>query len=126
MLEEPAQNICHNIPITKPEKQIISDEIQKLLQKKVIYLCMREEGDFMSSIFTREKRDCSYRMILNLKQLSKHTEYEHFKMESLQSVLNIIRPHCWIASVDLKDAFYAAPIHQDHQKFLKFKWEEHC
>ena len=126
MLEEPARNICHNIPITKPEKQIISDEIQKLLQKKVIYLCMREEGDFMSSIFTREKRDSSYRMILNLKQLSKHTEYEHFKMESLQSVLNIIRPHCWIASVDLKDAFYAAPIHQDHQKFLKFKWEEHC
>ena len=28
--EEPAQNICHNIPITKEaEKQIISDEIQK-------------------------------------------------------------------------------------------------
>ena len=36
--EEPAQNICHNIPITKAEKQIISIEIQKLLQKEVISL----------------------------------------------------------------------------------------
>ena len=35
--EEPAQNICHNIPVTKAEKQIISIEIQKLLQKEVIH-----------------------------------------------------------------------------------------
>ena len=44
---------------------------------------MREEGIFMLFIFTREKRDGSYRMILNLKQLNKHIEYELFKMESL-------------------------------------------
>ena len=42
---------------------------------------MRKQDDFVSSIFTREKRDGSYRMILNLKQPNKHTEYEHFKME---------------------------------------------
>ena len=51
--DEPSQKICHNIPITKYEKQIISDEIQKLLQKEVMYPCMREEGDFILSIFTR-------------------------------------------------------------------------
>ena len=31
--EEPAQRIYHDTPVTKAEKQIISDEIQKLLQK---------------------------------------------------------------------------------------------
>ena len=31
-----------------------------------------------------------------------------------------------MSSVDLKDAFYTVPIHPDHQKFLKFKWQEHC
>ena len=30
-------------------------------------------------------------------------------MESLQSLLNIIRSNCWMASVDLKDAFGANP-----------------
>ena len=80
----------------------------------------------MSSIFTREEKNGSYRMIFNLKQLKNHVEYEHFKMESLQSILNIIRPNYRMARVDLKDAFYTVPIHPDHQKFLKFKWEEHC
>ena len=31
-----------------------------------------------------------------------------------------------MTSVDLKDAFYTVPIHPDHQKFLKFKWQKHC
>ena len=31
-----------------------------------------------------------------------------------------------MASVGLKDAFYTVPIHPDYQKFLKFKWQEHC
>ena len=69
----------------------------------------------MFSLFTREKRDGSYIMIFNLKQLNKHTKYEDSKMKSLQSVLNITRPNCRMAGVDLKDAFYMVPIHPDHQ-----------
>ena len=80
----------------------------------------------MSSLFTREKRDGYFRVILNLKQLNKHIEYEHFKMESLQSFLNIMRPNCRVARVNLKGAFYTVSIHLDPQKFLKFKWQEHC
>ena len=99
----------------------MSDEIQKLSQKELIYPCMREEGDFMLSIFTREKRDGFYRMVLNLKQLNKHMEYKHFKMESFQSVLIIIRPNSWMVSMYLKDAFYTMPIQTGYQKFLKFK-----
>ena len=45
-----------------------------------MYPCMREEGDSMSSIFTREKSDGSHKMTLNLKQVNKHIDYEHFKM----------------------------------------------
>ena len=82
---------------------------------------MREGGDFMLFIFTREERNGSYRMILNLKQLNKHIEYEQFKIGSLQSVLNIIRTNSWMANVDLKDAFYTVLIHSYHQKFFKFK-----
>ena len=54
----------------------------------------------MSSLFTREKRDGSFRMILNFKQLNKQVENEHFKIGSLRSVLNIIRPNCWMYSVE--------------------------
>ena len=39
--EESAQNICHNIPVTKAEKQTVSDEIQTLLPNEFIYPCMK-------------------------------------------------------------------------------------
>ena len=87
---------------------------------------MREEDGFMSSTLTREKKNGSFRMILNLKQLNKYTEYELFKMGFLQSVLNIIKLNCWMASVDLKDVFYTVSIHSHHQKFLRFKWQKYC
>ena len=29
----------------------------------------------------------------------------------------------WMASVDLKDAFYFVPVKIEHQKFLKFIWD---
>ena len=48
-------------------------------------------------------------MILNLKRLNKFVDYKHFKMESLQNVLELIRPGVYMASIDLKDAFYSVP-----------------
>ena len=40
--------------------------------------------------------------------------YIQFKMETLQSVLSLITPGCYLASQDLKDACYSVPIHPDH------------
>ena len=46
--------------------------------------------------------------------------YIHFNMETLLSVLSLILPGCYLASLDLKDAYYSVPVHPDHTKFLKF------
>ena len=44
-------------------------------------------------------------------------------MESLQNVLHMVKSGVWMASVDLKDAYYSVPIHEEYQKYLKFLWE---
>ena len=41
-------------------------------------------------------------------------------MESIQNVINVIRPGDYMASIDLKDAFFSVPIYKPHQKYLKF------
>ena len=46
-------------------------------------------------------------------------------MESLQNVLELIRPGVYMASVDLKDAFYLVPVHKNHQAYLTFFVEEY-
>ena len=54
-------------------------------------------------------------MILNLKRINKFVDYNHFKIESLQNVLELIIPGVYMASIDLKDAFYSVSIHKNHQ-----------
>ena len=104
------------------EKCIINVEIEKLLQKGVIIKCGREENNFASTVFTRDKKDGSFRTILSLKCLNKFVKYTHFKMESLKDVFKIIKEGVWMASVDLKDAFFTVPVHKSHQNYFKFEW----
>ena len=100
----------------------IDTEIKSLLQKGAIVECEHESGEYISPIFTTPKKDGSSRMILNLKSLNKFIEYHHFKMESLPTVLSLVKRNCFMASVDLRDAYYSVPIAQEHQKYLKFLW----
>ncbi len=55
--------------------------------------------------------------------LNKDCDTAHFKMESLRQALHMVRPGSYLASIDIKDAFYSVPIHPSHMKYLKFKWE---
>ena len=62
-------------------------------------------------------------MILNLKSLNEFVDYQHFKMDNILTALKLIRPKCFMASVDLKDAYYSVPISLGDRAFLKFEWE---
>ena len=77
-----------------------------------------ENNTFLSRVFTRSKKDGSKWMILNLKKLNKFAGYKHFIIESLQYVFNVIRPGVYMASIDLKDAFYSVPVHKNHRAYL--------
>ena len=98
-------------------------EIEKLLHKGAIVRTDRETGDFISPIFLRKKKDGSHCMILNLKALNKTIVYHHFKMDTLGSVIQLMRPNCFMATIDLKDAYYSVPVTEKHQKYLKFHWK---
>lgn len=104
------------------ENDIISEEVANLLEKAAIVETSHEPGEFISSVFVRHKKDGSHRMILNLKNLNKHVQYNHFKMDTLQSVISLMTPNCFMASVDLKNANYSVPIAVAHQKYFKFEW----
>ena len=70
-----------------------------------------EEGEFISPIFTILKKDETVRLILNLKKLNQSIENHHFKMDSIQTVMSLVTPNCWMASLELKDAYYSVKVH---------------
>ena len=59
-------------------------------------------------------------MILNLKRFNQYVAYHHFKMDTLDTVIKLMKPGCYMASIDLRDAYYTVAIHPDNQKYLKF------
>ena len=74
------------------------------------------QEEFVSSIFLRPKKNgVDYRMILNLKELNSFIVYRHFKMDSLKSVTDLMTQGCFMASVDIKDAYYTVPVAVGHQ-----------
>ena len=105
------------------EVEIISIEIDKLLQKGANTLATHEYGEFVSNIFIRPKKDGTFRPIINLRQLNKSVAYVHFKMETIHFALQLIRPQCFMASIDLKDAYFTVPIAKNHRKYLRFLWQ---
>lgn len=102
---------------------ILDAEVEKLYNKKVIEKVDNCSEGFFSTIFTRPKKDGSYRLILNLKNLNQCVDTWHFKMETVKTATSLITPNCWFASIDLKDAYYSVSIADSDRKYLKFVWK---
>lgn len=110
--------------MTPAEKVIIDSEIASMLHQNVIEPVPNspESGEYISNIFLRKKKDGGYRVILNLKTFNKFVQKSHFKMTSLQSAIELMSPHAYMASVDFKSAYYSISINKLHRKYLRFMY----
>ena len=97
-------------------------ELTKLPDKNVIVPSDHEPGDYISRVFLRENRDGSRCMILKLKSFNNFVEGQHFKMETLDTVLNLLTRGAYAGSLDLKSAYYTVAIHDSHTKYLKLSF----
>lgn len=59
-----------------------------------------------------QKQSGKFRLILNLKSLNIHIRYKHFSMDSILSVQNILPLQCFMALMDLRDAYLHIPIRE--------------
>ena len=72
----------HQIQMSELEQNVVDQEIVSMIQKGVIQEVNPVEGQFLSTIFVRPKKEKNrYRPIINLKNLNQHIPYLHFKME---------------------------------------------
>ena len=60
------------------------------------------------------------RPILNLKWFNQYLVKRSFKMETLPSIISIMTPGVWLASIDLKDAYLHVAMAESAWKFLRF------
>ena len=63
-------------------------------------------------------------MILNLKTFNGFLKFKHCKLEPVEDALDLVTEGCYFGSVELQDASYAIPIHQNYQGYLRLFWKE--
>ena len=103
------------------ESLSIQREIDIFLEKGFIVKSRQEEGEYISNIFTRPKKSPGkVRVILNSRPLNQHLTYHKFKMDTVHTGCTLLKQNCYMASLDLQDAYYSVPVHPSSQKFLKF------
>lgn len=103
--------------------KFIDQEIISLEKKGVLEPCVDSEGQYISNIFLKPKPNGKFRMILDLSALKGEMIYQHFKMNSLQTVMDLISPGAYMASLDLADAYYSVPVATQDRKFLRLRWK---
>lgn len=114
-----------NTDFADSEKLNLRLEIKKLLEIGAVIPCSDEPGQFLSKIFLIPKSNGKYRFILNLKSFNRFVETSHFKMEDYRTATKLMSPNCYMASVDLKDAYFLINMHESSKKYLRFKFEQH-
>ena len=107
---------------SKTEKINFRKEINRFVSKGVIKPISDSENGFCNFHFSWTEKKNKHRLILNLKEFNKNVVYRHFKMDNLKTALNMVRQNCFMASIDLSDAYYRVPVALTDQKYL-FKFE---
>jgi ribonuclease HI len=101
---------------------VLLEEIDQMLVKHAIEEVDPQTLGFYSTFFLVPKKDGGQRPVLNLKGLNKFVQVRSFKMQTLQLVLQQLHQGDWLASLDLKDAYFHVPIHPDYRKYFRFEF----
>ena len=117
---------CRPSPLKFSESEfaIIDTQIKDFLQLGIIEKAVPSAQEFVSNVFSRHKKNGSSRLILNLVKLNPFIQYHHFKMDTIDTVINLMRRGCFMASIDLSNAYYSVPIAEEYIHFLRFVWQD--
>ena len=120
-MKPPVQLVPARMPSLPPTLETVLDqEVQELLNKEAVHLVKQRvvtEG-FISALFVVPKKDRGNRPVVNLKPLNQCITYEHFKMEGIHMLRDLLKLGDWLVKIDLKDAYLTVPIWINHQKYL--------
>ena len=117
LTEVPAQSVVPVFKFQPHEFHIVEEALSQLIEKGVIRKAPQIEGKYVSKIFLHPKADGSQRLKFN-----ESVVYKHFKMDSIQTITKLIEKDCYMAALDLKDAYYAIPVRKHDQQFVQFEW----
>ena len=106
-----------------PRAQALWQEVEAMLAKGALEIARDPGPGFYSRLFLVEKASGGWRPVIYLSHLDDFVQLTSFKVETVASVLLSVREGDFLASLDLKDAYFQIPIHRSSRKLLRFMSE---
>ena len=103
-----------------PRAQALRQEVEAMLAKGALEIARDPGSGFYSRLFLVENASGGWRPVIDLSHLNEFVQLTRFKMETVASVLLSVREGDFLASLDLKDAYFQIPIHPSLRKRLRF------
>ena len=108
-----------------PELEACTATLQHYLESAAVEeLPADTEGGLWSTFFpVAKKNTAKVRGCLDLRPLNRHLRYEHFKMEGLHTVRDLLRRRDFMTKVDLSDYFFHLPIKPEDRQYSRVMWQ---
>ena len=121
---KPVPNASIKKILSKPSKLKlvpIINEIQKYVKNSVVSVVEPLESDIVSRIFSVPKPNGNIRLVIDLSNLNNYVNKIPFKIEDQNDIKNMITQGDFLASIDIKDAFFSVPLHESSKRFTCFE-----
>ena len=102
-------------------KPSLDPYIEDMAKKGVIETCQKPL--FLAKFFGVPKPEGALRLVTDLSQLNKHIILRRFKFPSLKTLRSSLPEGCWMAKVDLKEAYWHVPVNVSFRPYLAFFWK---
>ena len=110
--------------VNQEERLQINSEIKGLLWKGAIQQVKSDPGEFLSNLFLESKNYGGHRSVINLKLLNSFIPYQHFKMEGIHLIKEILQEHDFLIKIDLKNAYFGIPLNKKSKNKFVFNGKE--
>ena len=109
--------------MSREEASLIEEEVKAILEQGAVQKAKEMKDQFLSNLFLVSKKGGGNRPVINLKNLNSIISYLDFKMEGLHLLKDLLKEKDFMCKIDLKDAYFCVPLHPEHRKYIRFKWE---
>ena len=103
-----------------PQALAFRQEVENMITKGALEIVLDSDPSFYSRLFLVEKTSGGWRPVIDLSPLDEFVRQTPFRMETAASVLLSVREGDFLASLDLKDAYFQIPIHHSSRKWPHF------
>lgn len=86
----------------------------------IIEVSPTQSRDYLSHLVLIEE-PTKVRPILDCTRINTQIQCQHFKMEGVPALRELIQEGDWMTKIDLKDAYTVVPIHHSSRQFLSFE-----